>query len=195
MRRTGGMWLLLLLVMGALAAPLPSPLAAPWAAARAADSVWVRVLPASGSYAVGDEIQVEVWIEDVVDLYGADVRLSFDAAHLQVLDANPVQAGVQILPRDDLLSPDFVLLNQADNMAGTVWYAATQVNPTPPASGSGVVCAFAFRVIGSGITQVGVAYQKLAAPGGVAIPADAAGAEYQLEGQHWVFLPQIVARH
>ena len=82
--------------------------------ASAQNQVWVRVLPAVGSYQLGDEIPVEVLIEDVTNLYGAEVRLAFDAARLAVIDANPSQPGVQVQPRSDLLSPDLVIRNEAD---------------------------------------------------------------------------------
>ena len=156
------------------------PLWRVYANSRTEDGPWVVVYPASGSYAVGDTIAVEVWVEDVVNLYGVDIRLAFDPSLLQVVDAAPSIPGVQITPRSDILSSDFVIRREADNAAGTVWYAASQVNPTPPASGSGALFSFSFVTIAEGVTHVTVTNYQLADPNGMLIPAQASGAVYQI---------------
>lgn len=156
------------------------PLWRVYANSRTEDGPWVVVYPATGSYEVGDTIAVEVWVEDVVNLYGVDIRLAFDPSLLQVVDAAPGIPGVQITPRSDILSPDFVIRREADNAAGTVWYAATQVNPTPPASGSGALFSFSFVTIAEGVTHVLVTNFQLADPNGMLIPAQASGAVYQI---------------
>jgi hypothetical protein len=43
------------------------------------------------------------------------------------------------------LKPDFTVHNLADNAAGTLRYVVTQLNPTPPVSGKGVVLSIRFR--------------------------------------------------
>ncbi len=146
------------------------------------DEPVVAVYPADGSYTVGTPIDVEVWVEDVVNLYGVDIRLAFDPTKLQVIDANPALPGVQVQPRDDILSPDFIIRREADNEAGTVWYAVTQINPSPPASGSGALFSFSFDTIGAGITEVIVTNYQLADPNGMIIPAQPSGAVYELVG-------------
>lgn len=151
----------------------------------------VKVLPTRGSFGEGAQIQVEIRIVDVQDLYGADVRLAFDPALLQVIDADPNTPGTQITPRSDLLSPDFVIKNEADNQAGTVWYAVTQLNPTPPASGTGALFSFAFSVVGSGTATVGLD-QQLATRMGEIIPAEGRGATYQLVESTIIYLPIVM---
>lgn len=146
------------------------------------DDPVVAVYPADGSYEVGALIDVEVWVEDVANLYGVDIRLAFDPTRLQVLDANPDLPGVQVQPRDDILSPDFIIRREADNDAGTVWYAVTQINPSPPASGSGALFSFSFETIGAGITEVIVTNYQLADPNGMIIPAQPSGAVYEIAG-------------
>ena len=93
---------------------------------------------------VGQDLVIDIYVQDVVDLYGADVRLSFNTSIAQVVDANPTLAGTQIQPLATFMSPDFVIKKEANNSAGTIWYAATQINPSPPVSGSGpLACNFA----------------------------------------------------
>jgi hypothetical protein len=140
----------------------------------------VAVYPAAGTYGVGTLIDVEVWVEDVVDLYGVDIRLAFDPTKLQVLDANPGSPGVQVQPRADIISPDFILRREADNDAGTVWYAVTQISPSPPASGSGALFSFTFETIDEGLTEVDVTNYELANPNGLIIPAQPSGALYEI---------------
>jgi hypothetical protein len=88
--------------------------------------------PEQGAYHPGDRFTVDVYLADVVDLYGADVQLAFDPALFAVVDANPAIPGVQITARSDLLWPDLAIKREADNSAGTIWYAVTQLNPRPP---------------------------------------------------------------
>jgi hypothetical protein len=83
-------------------------------------------------------------IENARDLYGADVRVQFDPAVAEVVDAYPGQTGVQITP-GSFLRPDFVVRSVADNTAGTIWYASTQVSPTLPISGTGTLFSVVLR--------------------------------------------------
>jgi hypothetical protein len=173
------------LLLAALLA-IPGPAAAGTEAAAI-----VRILPAKGTYREGESIAVQVKIENVSNLYGADVQLAFDPADLQVVDADPNTTGVQITPRDELLSPDFVLKNEANNKKGTVWYAATQVNPTPPASGSGVLFEFTFLVTGDGETTV-ILQQQLADRYGQRIPGVGRNATYTIIGKQYFYFPVIL---
>jgi hypothetical protein len=159
------------------------PLLGVYAGSTTNDDPLVVVRPPIGSYQVGDTIAVEVWVEDVVDLYGVDVRLAFDASRLQVVDADPGLPGVQVQPRPDFLTPNFVIKREADNEAGVVWYAVTQVNPSPPVSGSGVLFSFTFETIAPGETAVAVTNYQLADQKGLILPAQPRGASYQIGGE------------
>ena len=155
------------------------------------DKAVVRVLPAEGSYGVGAEIAVEVYAENVANLYGANVQLVFDTTRLSVLDADPSLPGVQVMPRYDLLSPDLVIHREADNEAGTIWYAVTQLNPSEPVGGSGALFSFTLQALGAGLGTVTIQQQTLATRDADVIPADAEGARYLISGRHAVFLPLI----
>jgi hypothetical protein len=153
----------------------------------------LRILPATGSYALGDAFLVEVWLEDVVDLYAVDIQMAFPPEKLQVVDAAATLPGVQIVPRNDLLWPDLLIRREADNLAGTVWYAATQLNPREPVSGSGALFAFTFTVVGEGTAEVVLLEMILATRDGDVIPAEVFGATYELRDDTTkLFLPIIL---
>ena len=122
-----------------------------------------------------ETIQVNIRINAVAGLYGADVRLSFDPAILEVVDANsnPVD-GIQV-ENGGFLAPQlwFTVLNAADNTAGTIQYAATQLNPTPEASGSGILAIIRFRAKGTGASALSFTYSQLATRNGATLPATA----------------------
>ena len=58
--------------------------------------------------------------------------------------------------------PDFVALNLADNAAGALRYAVTQVNPTPPATGGGVVFSFQVRGRANGVSPLRLVLVEMA---------------------------------
>lgn len=111
----------------------------------------VRCEPTTAYGVVGEsDAVVDMYIQDVADLYGVDLRVSFfDTTIAQVVDQLPAP-GVQIQPLSSFLSPDFVVRNVVDNTAGTIRYANTQINPAPPANGSGAVARITFEGLQTG---------------------------------------------
>lgn len=93
---------------------------------------------------VGQVEVIKIRIENVKDLYGAELHMKFDPSVVEVVDADPTKDGIQLMP-GDFPKPEFVALNRADNKVGTIDYALTQLNPTPPANGSGTVVSILFR--------------------------------------------------
>lgn len=110
-----------------------------------------------------DTLDLYVRINDVTDLYGADIQLAFDPAVLEVV-------AVQELS-DLLNAPFFIAVKQYNNTAGTVWMAWTQLNPTLPASGTGDFARITFRAKGEQANSpVTIAYSKLSDINGIEIP-------------------------
>ncbi|MDH7488590.1 MAG: cohesin domain-containing protein, partial [Anaerolineae bacterium] len=171
MRRT--IWGMLLSVI-----LLATPLATHGVAAQG--NTRVALSPASALVGEGQTAAVEVRVENVQDLYGLDIRISFDPAVVEVVDADATQAGVQVRP-GDLLSVDFMIRNTADNAQGTIWYALTQLNPTEPVSGSGTAFIILFKGKQRGATSaLTITYQKMATRAGEAIPASVVNGEIRV---------------
>jgi hypothetical protein len=82
-------------------------------------------------------------LENAQEVYGIEVKASFDPAVVEVVDADPDKEGIQMVP-GEFLKPDFLVRNTSDNQAGTLHYVITQVNPTPPVNGTGVVLSIQF---------------------------------------------------
>lgn len=113
----------------------------------------------------------DLYVENVTDLYGADIQFTFDATVAQVVDADPAMPGVQIQPLYDFLVPGFVIKREADNTSGLIWYAATQLNPSPPVTGSGPLARVTFQPQSTAAFTMPVINHQLAGPGGVPLPS------------------------
>lgn len=152
--------LLLAILLGSMAAD-----AAP------ADEAIVRCDPEVVAVQMGETVTFTIFIQDVVDLYGADVQMSFDPSVAQVVDADPGKGGTQIEILDDFLSPDFTIRDRADNVAGTIWYANTQVNPSEAVSGSGPIARVTMEPLQPGSFDVIITSWQLGRRNGTEIPS------------------------
>jgi hypothetical protein len=116
-----------------------------------AGRLWIE--PAFAPMPVGNTVTVDVMIEDVNDLYGAALEISFDPALLEVVDADADTDGIQI-GKGDCPVPDFVLNNTADNGTGVINYDVISLAPTPPCDGGGLVAQITFRALAAGTSPV-----------------------------------------
>jgi hypothetical protein len=91
----------------------------------AASLLWLN--PAVASAPVGNATVLDLQLSDITNVYGAQMELAFDPTVLEVV-------GSAVTP-GTCPQPDFVVTNTADNVAGTIDYAVTQLNPTPPCDG------------------------------------------------------------
>ncbi len=117
------------------------PAAPAWAQAQAAI---VRPQPSVLEIGQGQVETLDILLENAQDVYGIDVRASFDPAVVEVVDADPSRDSVQMTP-GSFLKPDFMVRNVADNAAGTLQYVITQINPSEPVTGTGVILSVQFR--------------------------------------------------
>jgi hypothetical protein len=149
------------LVLYALASIRPAQ------AGPGSDPALVRCEPVVALGPATTTLSVDIYVENVSGLYGADIQLLFDPVAAQVVDADPNMPGAQIQPLAGFLSPDFVIRREANNTSGLIWYAVTQTNPSPPATGSGAVARVTFQPQSTAAFTMPVTNHQLSAAGGV----------------------------
>jgi len=154
-----------------------TPTSTPTATTTPPTATTVLISPPSQEVLIGQSTTVDIRIEQVTNLFGAEVHLSFDPAKLEVQDASPAVAGVQIevgtFP-DPAGGRGFVAQNSADNSTGKIDYAVTLLSPAQPVSGGGVLARVAFKAIGGGTSPVAFINALLSDQTGTQIPAAAA---------------------
>ncbi|MDM8518860.1 cohesin domain-containing protein [Anaerolineales bacterium HSG6] len=111
----------------------------------------VKIEPASATINAGETVRVEIQIENMTGLAGAEIEIQFNAAVLQAQDADPGKDGIQMEP-GTFPSPDFVAQNEVDNSVGLGTYAAVQLGSA--ADGSGVLAALTFEAIADGVSDI-----------------------------------------
>lgn len=146
----------LLLVFGILLLPA---CAAPTVAN---DGPVLNLLASSNSVKVGETFILTLQVEGVSGLTAFETHLFFDPALLEVVSIQP----------GGFLLPDFLVQETFDNAAGTIDYAAAQMD-RPPAQGSGALLQVTLRARASGTALIRFR-ETPAAPDGV-ILADADG--------------------
>jgi hypothetical protein len=156
----------------------------------------VVVSPSSAPLAgLGERVELDISVEDVTDLYGGRVQITFDPSVIQVVDADPRGSapGVQIRPGDFLdLFNQFVLVNEADNTAGTIDFAVTQLHPAAARSGSGLLATVEFEAVGEGSSGVNLANVRLGddtRPDPLEILAGTVDGQVTVGGESIIYLP------
>jgi hypothetical protein len=114
-------------------------------------SLWIE--PPETTLYVSTNSTVDVMVSDVTDLYGIELEITFDPTFVEVVDNDSGTPGIQIQP-GICPSPDFVVVNSADNTTGTISYAATSLSPSPPCDGGGVIASITFHGLVEGPSPV-----------------------------------------
>ena len=115
-------------------------------------------------------IEVPIQVADVADLYAVDIELTFDPRVATAEDADPTSPGVQ-LGIGSFLDAGLVLYNEVDNQQGIARFVMTQVNPSEPKSGSGVVVVLYLKGVQVGKSELLITNVQLADRTGIEIPA------------------------
>lgn len=118
----------------------------------AADPV-VKITPAATTIEVGQTVTVYVDVTGITNLFAVELHLGFDPTILEVIDADAGTAGIQV-GHGDFLKVEFVAQNAADNAAGKIDYAVTQMGSEPGKNGDGKLAVITFRGKAAGSSSV-----------------------------------------
>lgn len=103
----------------------------------------IKVDSSTTPFHVHDKVSVPIKVENVANLTAIELHLSFDPQVLEVISIND----------GGFLKANFPVQNTFDNTAGTVDYAAAQINGIP-ANGSGTLLEVVFRARASGDASI-----------------------------------------
>lgn len=146
-----------------------------------AQGTTVVIAPSSIEVAVGATTTVDIRIENVNDLFGAEVHLTFDPALLEVMDADSGTADVQIQP-GTFLTPFVIAQNIADQAAGKIHFAVSQGSSDESVSGSGALATVTFRGKAAGTSTISFDSALLADRDGEPISAVTQGGSITVTG-------------
>ena len=151
----------------------------------------VRPDPLVFEVGIGQVKKLDIVLENATNVYGIQVQGLFDIQRVEVMDANSARVGIQMIP-GTLPKPDLVMLNSADNGTGTFIYVTTQMNPTPPASGDGVVFSIVIRGREVGESDFTITSAIPADIDGMALPVTIQNGTIRvLSGTSFIYLPCI----
>ena len=150
--------------------------------------LWLN--PASSSTFVGGTQDIAIQLDNVTNVYGADIALSFDPTILAVVDADPATQEVEIFT-GSCPAPDYVLTNEADNTLGTIGYILTQLSPTPPCDG-GTVATIRFECLAEGTGLISFTNSVISDADYNEIPAVTQDAALTCEAPFSIYLPLVL---
>ena len=148
----------------------------------ALNGTMVVIDPQNSEVAVGATRTVNIRIENVEGLYGAEVHLTFDPALLEVVDADQGLSGVQIQP-GSFITPDFTGQNAVDQAAGKIGFAIAQMPPQEAVSGSGVFATVTFKGKAAGDSAISLTSALLSDQSGNFINASTQGGTIAVTGE------------
>ncbi|WP_165389172.1 cohesin domain-containing protein [Pseudoalteromonas rubra] len=93
----------------------------------------------------GSEFYVDVMVENLPEVYGMQLTLTYDAKSITFVDQNTKAKGAQ-LEQGNFLDEKhlYTLRNQADTQTGQIQYIASQVAPAKSAAGNGRIARLYF---------------------------------------------------
>ncbi|MFZ3150593.1 MAG: cohesin domain-containing protein [Anaerolineaceae bacterium] len=120
-------------------------------------------------------VEVPIEIRGVEGLYAVDLEVHFDPTVLTVEDADPATEGVQPA-LGTFLDAGMTLYNTVDLETGVVRFVMTQVNPSEPKSGDGIILVLYLQGVKEGESTLEVTTYDLSDREGAAIEASPAEA-------------------
>jgi hypothetical protein len=125
----------------------------------------LSVVPEASIVGLNGIADTGLWVSNAQRLYGVEMHLAFDPAIVQVEDADPERAGVQIRVGAAFQGRQhFVATNQADNAAGTIDFVASLLGPEPPITGIAELAVVRWRGVRPGSSDIRYTRVVLADP-------------------------------
>ncbi|MFZ5809006.1 MAG: cohesin domain-containing protein [Chloroflexota bacterium] len=138
----------------------------------AQEAAVLKVEPEIVGIKPGDLIEISVQGEALQELYGAELHLRFEAAILEIQDADANQDGVQCTP-GEMWREGFTALNRVEQQNGRIDFAVTLLNPAPAFSGAGVILKCQARGKRLGSSEIAIESAILATREGTQIAFNA----------------------
>ena len=121
---------------------------------------------------VGQDVDVDIRTDNIAQVYGAQIAMSFDETILQATGG--------VLTPGVCPQADFVQANSADNVTGDINYAVSQLSPTAPCNG-GVMATVNFQCVAVGESNLTFTSSIIADQDGNAIAHTATGGSIKCE--------------
>jgi len=109
----------------------------------------VRCEPIAVSSPVGVPVTIDLYIENVTDLYAADLEITYDPAIAEVVDQLP-NPGIQISPVYSFMNWGIIFFNSAITNTGEIHFASTLFFPSQPVTGTGSLAQITFNGLQNG---------------------------------------------
>jgi len=106
--------------------------------------VVVKVVPETVQPKSGEDFTVQVTVEDVLNLYGLDVQMSWNTQFLAYAN-HTARIPVEVHSDGILHEPVNMLKDEVDTGAGTYWVAYASMAPAQPFDGNGTVFEMTFH--------------------------------------------------
>lgn len=144
----------------------------------------------------GEQFNVAVQVTNVAGLMGTTFELCFDPLLLEVMDADPATGGTQIAGGNIFAGKSglMLLVNEADNQAGTVKFSSLVTDPASAFTGAGTLAVIHFKALAEGDAVIKLKAGSLLAPGGIALsvygggehPAETFAAAVKISGKPFI---------
>lgn len=119
----------------------------------------------------GAVVEIPIRIENAQNLFALDFEMTFDPEIGSVQDADPTNQGIQ-LGLGQFLDPGLLLYNTVDNENGVMHFVMTQVNPSQPKSGDGILLVIYFKALKAGTTDLKITNLQIADDRGLELAAE-----------------------
>jgi len=147
--------------------------------AQSATSVPVGIF-AEQTISPDTRVEIPIEVKNVNGLYALDIAFEFDPAILQAEDVDPVAPGVQ-MALGNFLDPGMVLYNTIDNEKGTAHFVMTQVNPSEPKTGNGILLVVYFKAVKQGKSALTLTNAQLSTRDGLEIATSITNSSISVE--------------